>query len=173
MQQFLDELGSNPIHQHLLINHLPVIGLAVAALALFIAFFFRSRAVLAPPLIAVLLLAGTAIPVHETGEHAFKEIQKIADDAGQDWLYEHSDRAEAGMPAYYVLAGFALVALLAPFKWPRSALPLALLTWLAALVCIGIGGWISQAGGPIVHAELRPPLPAEDTSVALPTDPDP
>ncbi|MGH8046554.1 MAG: hypothetical protein ACREKL_04850, partial [Chthoniobacterales bacterium] len=80
---------------------------------------------------------------------------------------------DKGMPAYYVLAAIALAALVAPFKWPRSALPLSATTLLAAVACIAIGGWIAQAGGPIVHSELRPPLPAEDTTVALPAEPDP
>jgi hypothetical protein len=173
MQQFLDELNTNPAYRHLLINHLPILGLAAAALVLFFALFFRSRAVLAPALIAILLLAASAIPVRQTGEQAFKQIEKTADDAGVDWLYLHADRANAGMPAYYVLAGLALVALLAPFKWPRSATPLALAVLLASFACIAIGGWIAQAGGPVIHVELRPPLPAEDTTVSLPTDPDP
>lgn len=173
MQQFLHELNTNPAYRHLLVNHLPILGLAAAALVLFIALFFRRRAASAPALIAILLLALSAIAAYQTGEQASRQIEKAADDAGVDWLYVHADRAQDGMLAYYVLAGLALVALLAPFKWPRSATPLAVVVLLASLGCVGVGGWIAQAGGPVMHIELRPPLPAEDTSVALPTDPDP
>lgn len=173
MQQFLDELKSNPAYLHLLINHLPIIGLAVGALALSIALLCRRRIAQIPALIVILLMTASAVPVHRTGELAYKQVRHIADEAGADWLDLHSDRADTGMPAFYVLAGITLIALIAPLKWPRSAVWLSLITLFASIGCIGVGGWISQAGGPIMHTELRPPLPAEDTDVALPTNPDP
>lgn len=173
MQQFLDELNGNPAYRHLLINHLPILGLAAGALALFIAMLFRRRVAQAPALIVIFLMALSALPVHRTGEQAYKQVRHVADEAGADWLDLHSDRADAGMPAFYILAGIALIALVAPLKWPRAGIPLSALTLLAALACMGVGGWIAQAGGPIMHVELRPPLPAEDTDVALPANPDP
>ncbi len=72
------------------------------------------------------------------------------------------------MPAFYVLAGLAFAALILPLKWPKTGLPLSLLVLAGSIACLAVGGWIAQAGGPIMHPELRPPLPAEDASVALP-----
>jgi hypothetical protein len=157
MEQFLNELQANPAYRHLLINHLPIIGLAAGALALFIAIFLRSRAAHIPALVVILLMAASAVPVHRTGEQAYKPVRHIADDAGADWLDLHSDRADRGMPAFYILAGLSLVALVLPFKWPKTSLPLSLLVLLGAIACLGVGGWIAQAGGPIMHPELRPP----------------
>jgi hypothetical protein len=161
MQQFLDELN-NPAYRHLLINHLPILGLAAGALALFIALFLRSHRARIPALIVILLMAGSAIPVHKTGQQAYKQVRHIADDAGADWLDLHSDRADEGMPAFYILAGLTLVGLVVPIKWPRTSLPLSLLVLLGSVACIGVGGWIAQAGGPIMHVELRPAAPSAD-----------
>jgi hypothetical protein len=173
MQQFLDELNNNPAYRHLLINHLPILGLAVGALALFISLLCRRRIAQIPALIVIFLMAASAVPVHRTGEQAYKQVRHVADEPGADWLDLHSDRADQGMPAFYVLAGITLIALVVPLKWPRTGLPLSGLTLFAAIACIGVGGWIAQAGGPIMHIELRPPLPAEDTDATLPTNPDP
>ena len=170
MQQFLDELG-NPAYRHLLINHLPVIGLAAGALALFLSLFLRSHVARMPALIVVLVMAASAIPVHITGEQAFKSVRYEADEAGADWLDLHSDRADRGMPAFYALAALTIVALVVPLKWPRTALPFAILTLLGAMACIGVGGWISQAGGPIMHIELRPAAPEPAGNAPLPESP--
>ncbi len=169
MDQFLTEFRDNPAYRHLLINHFPIIGLAAGALALFIALFLR-RAAHIPALIVVLLMAASAIPVHETGERAYKPVRHIAYDAGADWLDLHSDRADRGMPAFYLLAGLALVALVLPVKWPRTSLPLSILVLLGAAACLGVGGWIAQAGGPIMHPELRPAA-AESGNASLPAAP--
>lgn len=173
MQPFLDELNTNPAYWHLLINHLPIVGLAAGALALFVALLTGRRVAQVPALVVILLMAASAAPVHRTGEQAYKQVRKVADEPGADWLDLHSDRADTGLPVFYVLAGLTLIALVVPLKWPRSGLPLSVFTLLAALAGLGVGGWIAQAAGPIMHVELRPPLPAEDTDVALPTNPDP
>jgi hypothetical protein len=169
MQDFLRELA-NPAYKHLLINHVPIIGLAGGAIALFIALFIRGAGARVPALILIFLTAASAYPVVLTGEAAYKPVRHIADDAGADWLDEHMDRADTGAPAFYVLAGLALVALVVPVKWPRAGAPLAILTLLGAIACVGVGGWISQAGGPIMHIELRPP-PAPGDSATLPDAP--
>jgi hypothetical protein len=168
MQDFLHEFD-NPAYRHLLINHLPILGLAAGMLALFVGMFLRGRAAKIPGLIVILVMAASAFPVYETGEQAYRPIRRIADDTGVDWLDAHMDRADQGVRAFYALAGLALVALVLPIKWPRSGLPLAILTLLGALACLGIGGWIAQAGGPIMHTELRPAAPAD--SDALPAGP--
>ena len=170
MEQFLAE-WANPAYRHLLINHLPIIGLAAGALALFIAIVMRSRAAQIPALFVILLMAASAFPVHRTGEQAYKPVRHLADDAGAEWLDLHSDRADSGMPAFYILTGLALIALVVPLKWPRTALPLAILIFLGSVACVGVGGWIAQAGGPIMHAELRPAAPAMPENDEAPVTP--
>jgi hypothetical protein len=170
VEQFLTEFRDNPAYRHILINHLPIIGLAAGALALFIALFLR-RVAHIPALIVILVMAASAIPVHWTGEQAYKPVRHLADDAGADWLDVHSDRADTGMPAFYILAGLALVALVVPLKFPVTSIPLSVLVLLGSIACLGVGGWIAQAGGPIMHPELRPAPPPEAGNASLPAAP--
>ena len=73
---------SNPAYQHLLINHVPIIGIVMGLVGLGVAFLTRQRVAFLPAL-AILVVAGaSAWPVYETGSNAYKPIRKIADDCG-------------------------------------------------------------------------------------------
>ena len=90
----------------------------------------------------------------------------MADDAGADALDEHMDRAEKTIYAFYVLAAFAAAGLLVPIKWPKSAVSLAAITLVVAVLCSGIAVYIAQPGGEVRHSELRPgenPAPSSET----------
>ena len=71
------------------------------------------------------------------------------------------------LPIYgTILAALALAGLLVPIKWPKSALPFAVLTLVTAFLCSGIAVYIAQPGGRIRHPEFRPnetPTPASET----------
>jgi hypothetical protein len=142
-------------HVHVLLNHLPVIGLALGILALVLALLLRSRPAQIVALVLVLVSAASAWPVNFTGQRAYEPMRGVVDDAGADWLDAHMDRAEKAAPAFYALALLAIAALAAPRKWPRSALPLAWATLALALLCEGASGWIALAGGQIRHPEFR------------------
>jgi hypothetical protein len=151
----LSEL-QNPAYQHVLINHLPIIGTAMGVLALVVGCLMRQRAALLPGL-AVLFVAGvSAWPVYATGEQAYRPIRKIADDAGREWLDVHMERAEKATWVFYVMAGTAAIAGIAPLRWPRCSPLLVVFTLLAALGSMAAGAYIAEAGGRIRHSEFRP-----------------
>ena len=146
-----------PGYLHVLLNHLPIIGTGFGLVGLVVAFFLRSRPALVPAL-AILVLAGaSAWPVYVTGRNAYRPIMKIADDPGRDWLDEHGERAKRTTWIFYAMAGAAAVAVVAPVKWPRSAMPLATVAGIFALAGLAAGGYIAQAGGLIRHVEFRVP----------------
>ncbi len=147
-----------PAYLHVLINHLPIIGTAIGALALLIAIVLRQRVALIPTLIIILVAGASAWPVYETGSAAYPSIRKISDDAGSDELDQHLDRAERTVWTFYAMAGLAAIALIVPMRWPRTSLPLAIATVLAAIACTAVGGYIAQSGGRIRHTEFRLPL---------------
>ena len=150
-----------PEYIHVLINPLPVYGLAMGLLGLIVAFFLKSRRAQIVTLIIVLVSAASAFPVYEFGEQAYDRVVSMADEPGRAWLDEHQDRAEDLIWFFYGLALLSAVALVAPRKWPRSATPLVVAVILLGVTTLGIGGYIAYAGGKIRHREFRnvPPPP--------------
>ncbi len=142
-------------HVHVLLNHLPIIGLAMGILALALALMHHSRKTEMVALILLLVAAASAWPVNFTGQRAYKTVRGFVDDDGADWLDAHMERAEKAAPAFYALALLTAAALVAPHKWPRTTRPLAVATLALAILCEGASGWIALAGGQIRHPEFR------------------
>lgn len=153
-------------HLHVLLNHLPIIGLAFGAAALAMALLVKNRQAQIIALLLVLGAAGSVWAVNLTGQNAYKPIRGLADDDGADWLDTHMERAENFAPLYYGLAALAAVALLAPRKWPRSATPLAAAALTLAIAGTAVSGWIALAGGQVRHPEFRsgPPPSTEEST---------
>ena len=153
-----------PEYIHVLINPLPVYGLAMGMLALIVAFFMKNRRAEIVALIIVAVSSASAFPVYEFGEQAYDRVLSMSDDPGRAWLDEHMDRAEDLIYFFYALALLALAAIVAPVKWPRSATALLIATILLGAATLGMGGYIAYAGGKIRHREFRNvPPPATKT----------
>ena len=150
-----------PEYIHVLINPLPIYGLAMGLLGLVIAFFLKSRPAQVVALIIVLICAASAWPVFVFGKQAKDRVLSMENEVGQSWIEEHEDRAEDCIWFFYGLAALSAVALVAPRKWPRSATPLVASVIVLGLVTLGCGGYIAYAGGKIRHREFRnvPPPP--------------
>ena len=144
-----------PEYIHVLINPLPVYGLATGLIGLLIALILRSRPAQIATLIIVLVTAASAWPVYEFGEQAYDRVLTMADEPGRAWLDAHMERGEQLIYFFYALAALTLIALAAPAKWPRSANALALIVLVFGLVTLGCGGYIAYAGGKVRHREFR------------------
>jgi hypothetical protein len=155
-----------PEYIHVLINPLPVYGLAIGLVGLIVAFFLRSRRAQIATLILVLICSASAWPVYEFGQQAKDRVLSMENEVGGAWLEEHEERAEDLIWLFYGLAVLSAVALFAPRIWPRSSTPLALAVILLTIATLGAGGYIAYAGGKIRHREFRnvppPPRKADD-----------
>jgi hypothetical protein len=150
-----------PEYIHVLINPLPIYGLAMGWIGLIIALFLNGRRAQIAMLVLVLISSASAWPVYEFGEQAYDRVLTMADDDGQAWLDEHRDRAENLIWIFYALAVLSAIATAAPIKWPKSSVPLVIAVILVGAVTLGTGGYIAYAGGRIRHREFRnePPPP--------------
>jgi hypothetical protein len=155
-----------PEYIHVLINPLPIYGLAMGWLGLVIALFLRSRRAQIATLGIVLMSAASAWPVFEFGEQAYDRVLTMADDDGHAWLDEHQHRAEQFIYFFYALALLSAAAIALPIKWPRSSLPFTIAVLLLGALVLGLGGYIAYAGGKIRHREFRneppPKKPAQE-----------
>jgi len=163
IQILLDHL-KQPEYVHVLINHAPIFGLLMSAVALFIAIVLRSRPARMTALAVVCLSAASAWPVYHYGEESYDRIKSMSDSAGEKWLDEHQRRAEEFIWAYYVLAVLAAVAIAVPSNMPRTDTALSITILVLALVTFAISGWIAFPGGQVRHKEFRAGPPPESTS---------
>ncbi len=159
----LSEHLSRPEYVHVLINPLPVYGLAVAIVALIMALAAHNRVALVTALVLVLLTSLSAWPTYLYGEAAYDRIKAVSDSVGEQWLDEHVARGERFIVIFYVLAGLALSAIIAAAKWPRGSGPLGVATLIIAITTLAIGSWIAYPGGHVRHKEFRfeSPPPAQ------------
>ncbi|HEX4084826.1 MAG TPA: hypothetical protein VHY22_07945 [Chthoniobacteraceae bacterium] len=145
-----------PEYVHVLLNPLPIYGIALGALALAIAMAMRNRRAHILALILILIGAGSTIPVRYYGDAGYDVVEsRMSSDQADAWLDAHGQRALKAMPAFYTLIAMALVALLVPWKWPKSAWALNALTLALAIFCFGLTAWIGFAGGQAMHEEFR------------------
>jgi hypothetical protein len=158
----------NDAHQHLLVNHLPVFAPVLAVPILFLAMLLRKERGLL--LAAVFLLVAGAVGTwlsFESGEEAYEMIQdeqakaspkEWSDDVDDGAIAEHEDRAEKAVWWPYGTAALGLVVLVLahrrPIDNPLPRWPIALLLVAAGLTSAAMG-WVANAGGVIVHREIR------------------
>src|SRR5438128_8204027 len=146
---------SDPEYIHILINPLPVYGLAVGMLALVLALILRNQRVTIAALILVFVCALSAWPTYHYGESAYDRVKAVSDPAGEQWLDEHMARGEKMIWLFYVLAGVAAIGVGAVVKWPRTSFVIAVGTLVLGGATLGTGFYIAYAGGHVRHKEFR------------------
>ena len=154
-----------PEYVHTLINPLPVYGLGIGLFALIIAMFLRHRSAHITALTVIFLAAASAWPVKYYGDEAYDRVLSMSDETGSAWLAAHEDRADKFIWSFYLLAVVAAAAIVLPRKFPKTAMPLMILTLLLSIMSLAAGCYIAYAGGKIRHREFRteppPPKPVE------------
>lgn len=160
--ELLKEHLQQPEYLHVLLNPLPIYGLAIGLLACVLALFMRGRGASIVALTIVFVSALSAWPVAELGEQGFDRVLSMADETGDIWLKVHEARAHEVLWVFYTLAALSAISIFAPKKWPKSAKPLLAATTLITVAALACGGWVGYAGGQIRHKEFRygPPPPA-------------
>lgn len=155
---------SDPEYLHILINPMPVYGLAIGVLALVLALILRNQRVTIAALVLVFVSALSAWPTYYYGEAAYDRVKAMSDPAGEQWLDEHMARGEKMIWLFYVLAGVAAIGVGVVLKWPRTSFAITVGTLVLGGATLGTGGYIAYAGGHVRHKEFRfeAPPPARE-----------
>ncbi len=161
MNDFIQTL-KQPEYIHILLNPLPVYATAMGIVGLLIALLLRSRAAYGVALGIVLIGCLSIWPVMEYGDRAADRVKAMSNADGQKWLHEHDKRADVAPWVFYPTGALAVAAIIALWKFPKPARWLTLLALVGAITGLGVGGWISQAGGKIRHTEFRNGPPPEE-----------
>jgi len=148
-------LIGEPEYQHVVLNHLPIVGLAVATLVLGVAVVMRNRGAVILGLILVALLAASVWPVIDSGESAYNRIRSIADPDGAALLKQHMLLADRWAKLFYLTALAAAAAVVLVWKRPKKlrlgGIPVVVLAVASLVAAMAI----AKVGGEVRHPEFR------------------
>ena len=140
------------MHLHLILNHVPVIGMLFVLLLLSVAMWRRDSGGAKLGLGVLVGLAVVTGIVFLTGEPAEKAVEDLVG-VSERAIHSHEEAAELALIATS-LAGFMALATLTAF-WRRALPRLAMGSALAlVLVVSAMLGWAANLGGQIRHTEL-------------------
>ncbi len=138
----------NLAHLHLLLNHVPTVGFAIA-IGLFIAALFRqSNDLRRISLEAIYIVALVSIPAYQTGSAAHFVLQNRGGELANDVITAHQD---AAMLALIVMEVTGAMAWLALWRFRQWTIPTVL---VLSLVTFGLMARAAAIGGAIGHPEI-------------------
>ncbi len=150
----------NPLNQpeyiHVLLNHLPLTGLAIAVIALLGGMMTRSRAAMFIGLGLIALTSASAWPVAVYGQKGYDRVLAMTDDDGRIALDQHAKLGQRWVKLYDATALAACAGLVVGWKRPRTLTWICGLLALLSIICVIQGGRIAEEGGKIRHREFRP-----------------
>jgi len=144
----------NAAQIHLMLNHVPVIGVILGTLLLVVGIVMRSRDVVRVTFGLLVLVALSSVVVYLTGEPVEHMIERLPG-VDHDTLEAHE---EFSLPATVVMVITGLVALVGLIRYRRAErVPrgFAIVTLVLAIIASGMMGWTAHLGGLIRHEELR------------------
>jgi uncharacterized membrane protein len=163
LEMFLQAL-KQPEYRHVLLNPVPMYGLAMGLLALVLALLLKSRPARAVASVLIAVACALVWPVVRSGHAGYDRVSAMSNTDAKQWLDVHQHGADRIKFVFYLTGLLAMASHAAEWKNSRAALPLAVATLVLAVVSIGAGGWIAHAGGKVRHSEFRdgpPPQPVE------------
>jgi len=144
----------NWAHVHLIINHIPVIGIGLLILLFIGAIVRKNKGLITVALAFIILISLATIPVYLTGEPA-EEVVEDMPGISEELIKEHEEQAEIAFILVEVAGGLALITLIARRYSDKLGQRLVILTLLVLIVSGGLIGWTANLGGKIHHEEIR------------------
>lgn len=151
-----------PEHLHLVLVHLPIVGVFAALVPLAWGVLRKDRTSVGLGLAMAAAFALVTPLLMASGEAAEERLEhgrgpSPLDAAGEQWMEVHEERAEVGAVVLYVAAALFAAGLVAVVKkgdpaWTRGVGAGALGVGAVSVLALV---WVADAGGKIRHPELR------------------
>ena len=140
---------------HLAVNHIPVLGVMLAAATLVVAAAMRRTRTRNLGLGLLVFTAVSALPTYFSGEGA-EEIIENRSGVSEVLIERHEDAASVAL-AVTLAAGLIAAAALSAgrLRHDRAARVLSMIALLASLGASGLMAQVAHLGGQIRHDELR------------------
>ena len=144
----------NPAHLHMVLNHIPLVGIGFVTLLLTIALFRKSNELTNISLIFVILIALSTIAVHQTGESA-EEFVEGKPGFSDQLVQAHDIAADLAFVFVEAVGALALITLVARRFYKKLGNVLTILTVLGLIVGGALMARAANLGGKINHPEIR------------------
>ena len=153
-------------HLHLMLNHVPVIGLIIGIGLLGVAIAMRKNDLAKSSLGLFVVLGITSIVVYLTGESAEEAVENLA--GFSETITERHE--EFALVATVVIGALATMSLGVLALFRKKVLPrwITVTSFVLALITSGFMGYTALLGGQVRHTEIRPDV----ASAVSETDPD-
>ncbi len=144
----------NPAHLHLILNHIPVVGLGAALLLLLYAMARKNDELKRVTLAAFVLLALVAIAVYLTGKAAEDSVEHLPG-VSEAFIDRHQDAATVSLVAIELLGAVSLAGLIFSRRSNSLLRWFAVISLVISLATAGLITWTANLGGQISHTEIR------------------
>ena len=151
-------LTMNWAHIHLILTHIPVLGVLAGTVVLLVALLMRHPATVRAAWLFFIISGLAAIPVYFTGEPAEEMIEGLI--GGSETIIEQHE--QAGLYAFIgagVLGALALGGTIVWWKAKQIPVPATLVVLVLAAGVSGLMTWTANLGGEIRHTEVRSTAP--------------
>jgi len=139
----------NAAHLHLVVNHIPVIGMLIAVVFLLVALIHGKDLLIKASLWLLFFVALSAIPAYVSGDPAHEYLEHTPG-LRNDLIHEHEESAEVAFVSAIILGLLALLGLVGYRHRRRLYFML-----VASLIVLALMAGAANQGGRIRHPEAR------------------
>lgn len=144
----------NDAHFHLVVNHLPIVGVLIGFLILIAGLILKKPHIKNTALGVFIFSALTAILAFSTGEGA-EEIVENLPGVSEVLIHTHEEYAELFLTIVQILGATSLITLFLQYKKSLFSKYGFALILLLSMVSIGVAKYVGTSGGEITHIEIR------------------
>ena len=144
----------NDVHLHLVVTHLPIVGVLIGFLVLLTGYITKSPQVKTTALGIFIFSAIAAIAAFYTGEAAEDIVEKLPG-VSETLIHNHEELAELFYTMMLILGGASLVTLFIYYKKSTFVKYGYIVVVLLSITTIVISKFVGTSGGEIMHAEIR------------------
>ena len=144
----------NDAHFHLVVNHLPIVGVLIGFLVLLVGLIMKKPQIKNTALGIFIFSALTAIVAFLTGEGAEEIIENLPG-ISETLIHKHEEYAELFLTMIMILGGVSLITLFLQYKKLSFYKYGFIAGLLLSVTTIIISKYVGTSGGEITHIEIR------------------
>lgn len=144
----------NGAHLHLIVNHLPIVGVIIGTLVMITGFILRKEQIKQTALGINIFASITAMLANFTGEEA-EEVVEDMSGISESLIHIHEEFAELFLTLSLILGAISIITLYLSIKSNKYSKHGFLVTLAFSIALIFIGKQVGTSGGEIRHSEIR------------------